>query len=635
MIEKMQFINITGPKTDIDRVVNVYLSKYEIHLENALTELSNVTDLKPFIETNPYKDVLNKASELVKKVDKDALPDGKSMTLDEAIAVINKMTEELDQFNSKKRTLKDERNHMRELLQKIEPFRLLNYDLRKILHFRFIKFRFGRISHEYFDKFSKYIYDNLNTVFYECYNDKDYIWGVYFVPESSKDEVDAIYSSLHFERIFLSDEYEGTPEESYQTMNTNLDHVLSEIKVVYAKINMYITEHSGELLDAYQIIKEHSRNFDIRKMAAVTHDQSDKATFYILCGWMSVANCKNFIKEISNDPLVFVITDANGVEGTTKPPTKLRNFSFIRPFELFVKMYGLPAYNEFDPTWLVALTYSFLFGAMFGDIGQGLCLVAGGFLLYKFKHMDIAGIISIAGIFSVIFGFAYGSFFGFENVVHGFWMKPMDNVMSILIISVCLGIVMILVSILLNIINSIRQKDYERLLFDSNGIAGLIFYGGGISCIGAFVLGYPLPGTILLVLLLGLPLLTMFLKEPLTKLIEHKKQEFPEGKAMFVIEALVELFDVLLSYATNTVSYLRVGAFALSHAGMMSVVLLLAGAESGGNTNWIIIVIGNIIVAGMEGLVVGIQVLRLEYYEIFGRFYRGTGKEFKSFQENK
>ena len=103
---------------------------------------------------------------------------------------------------------------------------------------------------------------------------------------------------------------------------------------------------------------------------------------------------------------------------------------------------------------------------------------------------------------------------------------------------------------------------------------------------------------------------------------------------MFFVEAFVELFDVVLTYATNTISFLRVGAFALSHAGMMSVVLMLAGAESTGSTNWIIIVFGNLIVAGMEGLIVGIQVLRLEYYEMFGRFYRGTGKEFKPFKEN-
>lgn len=87
------------------------------------------------------------------------------------------------------------------------------------------------------------------------------------------------------------------------------------------------------------------------------------------------------------------------------------------------------------------------------------------------------------------------------------------------------------------------------------------------------------------------------------------------------MESLVELFDVVLSYATNSISFVRVGAFALSHAGMMGVVLTLAGYESG-SPNWIVVVLGNIVVTGLEGLVVGIQVLRLEYYEMFSRFIR-------------
>ena len=101
---------------------------------------------------------------------------------------------------------------------------------------------------------------------------------------------------------------------------------------------------------------------------------------------------------------------------------------------------------------------------------------------------------------------------------------------------------------------------------------------------------------------------------------------------MFFVEAFVELFDVVLSYATNTISFVRVGAFALSHAGMMGVVLSLAGVEKG-TTNWLIIIFGNILVTGLEGLVVGIQVLRLEYYEMFSRFYKGDGKPFVSFRK--
>ena len=98
-------------------------------------------------------------------------------------------------------------------------------------------------------------------------------------------------------------------------------------------------------------------------------------------------------------------------------------------------------------------------------------------------------------------------------------------------------------------------------------------------------------------------------------------------------EAFFELFEVLLSYFSNTLSFVRIGAFAVSHAAMMEVVLMLAGAENGGNPNWIVVVLGNLFVCGMEGLIVGIQVLRLQYYEFFSRFYKGGGREFQPYRK--
>ena len=100
---------------------------------------------------------------------------------------------------------------------------------------------------------------------------------------------------------------------------------------------------------------------------------------------------------------------------------------------------------------------------------------------------------------------------------------------------------------------------------------------------------------------------------------------------MFVVQGFFELFEVLLSYFSNTLSFVRIGAFAVSHAAMMSVVLTLAGAENGGSPNWVVVVMGNLLVCVLEGLIVGIQVLRLEYYEMFSRFYKGSGKEFVPF----
>ena len=132
------------------------------------------------------------------------------------------------------------------------------------------------------------------------------------------------------------------------------------------------------------------------------------------------------------------------------------------------------------------------------------------------------------------------------------------------------------------------------------------------------------------VIFLGIPVLLFVFKEPLGNLVEKRHKKMEGGKVMFFVQAFFELFETMLSYFSNTISYVRIGAFAVSHA--MEVVLMLSGA-SAGSTNWIIFVIGNIIVCGLEGLVVGIQVLRLEYYEMFSRFYKGTGREFKPFHK--
>jgi V/A-type H+-transporting ATPase subunit I len=310
------------------------------------------------------------------------------------------------------------------------------------------------------------------------------------------------------------------------------------------------------------------------------------------------------------------------------PPTRLKNPKIFKPFEMFVEMYGLPAYNEMDPTMFIALTYTLMFGIMFGDVGQGICLVVGGFLLYHFKKMNLAAIVSLAGIWSTVFGFMYGSIFGFEDILSPVWMRPMDNIMTTLMLAIGFGMVLILIAMVINIINAIRAKEPGRLLFDQSGVAGLICYGCAATCIVLYETGHALPATSILAVAVGIPLVAIFLKEPLSNLVEHKKHIFPEGsKGMFFVEAFVELFDVVLSYATNSISFVRVGAFALSHAGMMGVVMTLAGYESG-SPNWIVVVFGNILVTGLEGLVVGIQVLRLEYYEMFSRFYRGSGKPF-------
>ena len=657
MIEKMKFLSITGPKADIDRVVNTYLSKYEIHLENALSELTTVQNLTPFLEINPYKEALNTANLFCEELNSFATDTVKAetaqaaaqtMDVETALDTIRRIQTDYQDLDKKRADLESQLNTLDESLRVIRPFRNLDFDISSILKFRFIRFRFGRIGKEYYQKFERYIYDNLDTIFIKCDEDDQYIWGMYFVPEPESQKVKAVYSSMHFEKIYMPDSYEGTAREAFEQLAQKRSLILSDFNTVSQKRNDFLISHCREILAAQAAIARLSGNFDIRKLAACTKGKGENDIFYILCGWMTEKDAHSFQTDIKDDSKIFCIIDGEDDEHIQpethqQPPTKLKNPKLFKPFEMYINMYGLPAYNEMDPTWFVAITYSFIFGAMFGDAGQGLLLFIGGFLLYKFKHIALAGIISCAGVFSTIFGILFGSFFGFENLFPALWLRPMNNMMTVpfigklntvFIVAIGFGMGLILLCMVFNIINAWKAHDTEHIWFDTNSVAGLVFYGSATVSIALILTGHTLPGGILLFIMFGIPLILIFFKEPLTALVEKKSEVMPKEKGMFIVQGLFEMFEVLLSYFSNTLSFVRIGAFAVSHAAMMEVVLMLAGFESG-HLNWIVVILGNLFVSGMEGLIVGIQVLRLEYYEMFSRFYKGTGRKFEPFRPTK
>jgi len=339
-------------------------------------------------------------------------------------------------------------------------------------------------------------------------------------------------------------------------------------------------------------------------------------------------------------PTVSVLLKPPEADAKVPPPTKLKNGFFSKPFTMLVEMYGLPVYNGINPTMYFAITYTLLFGLMFGDLGQGFIIFLLGLFIGKKMKNSAGGILTRIGLSSMFFGFMYGSFFGFETALNplykliGLKGKPFEvfnEINTILLCAISLGIILITISIILNIILGFRQKNYEKAIFGPNGIVGLIFYLSIITGIALnMAFGKNIFTPIYLVILIILPLILIFFRVPLSNLVKHGK--FHEGDEKesigeFIVENFFELFEFLLSYTTNTMSFLRVGAFILSHAGMMLVVMTLAEGVSAGASP-LVIIIGNLFVMGMEGMIVGIQVLRLEYYEVFSRFYEGDGKPF-------
>ncbi len=635
MIVKMKFINISGPRNDIDRVTDLYLSRYEIQLESALSELKTVDNLRPFVEINPYREALAKAVQFVGYLPNaaDVKPDT-SLGLDDMFEVVRKANEDYQDLQEKKEKLQKKIEELRAKQLVIAPFRPLECDLHKVLHYRYISYRFGRIAVEFYHKMQKYLMDDLNAIFVEGERDESFVYGAYFVSPADAQKADAVFRSLHFERIELKDEFEGTPAYAYQALEREIARINLEIDDTDKQAGEMLSDQAPQLIAAKNRLEELSNNFDVRKLAARMED--NKEDYYILCGWMAQEDVEKFLEEVKDDDKVFVVVEDDHDAYFGEPPTKLDNPKVFKPFEMFVQMYGLPAHNEMDPTVFVGLTYSFIFGVMFGDVGQGLLLLIGGALIYHFKKAPLAGIIATAGVFSTLFGFLFGSIFGFEDVLPALWIRPIDHMTTlpflgklntVFIVAVAFGMLLIIVAMVLHIINALKSRDIESAWFDPNGAAGLIFYISAAVCIVLFMTGRPLPGGIVLAVMFGVPLLLILFREPITRIIQKRADKMETGKAMFLVQGFFEMFETLLSYFSNTISFIRIGAFAVSHAAIMEVVLQLAGAESG-HPNWIGVILGNLFVCGFEGLIVGIQVLRLEYYEMFSRFYKGSGHAF-------
>ena len=635
MIVKMKFINISGPRDDIDRVMDLYLSRYEIQLESALSELKTVENLRPFVEINPYRDALLKAQQYVGYLSEpEKITPDTSMGLDDIFELIRVTNEEYLTFQSRKDVLKRRQEELQAKQKVIEPFRPMDGDLGRILSFKYITCRFGKLPSEQYQKMEKYLMNDLGAIFVKGQQDESSVYGAYFVSPGEAQKVDAVFRSLHFERIEIPPQYKGTPEQACRDLAQQIFDIQREMDDIDKEAARMLGEKAPRLVAARNRLEELAHNFDVRKMAARVADK--KEDYYILCGWMADDDVEKFMEEAKDDDKIFIVVEDDHDSYFGEPPTKLENPKIFKPFEMFVRMYGLPAHGEIDPTVFVGITYSFIFGVMFGDVGQGLLLVIVGALIYHFKKAPLAGIIATAGIFSTIFGFMFGSIFGFEDIIKPLWLRPIDHMTTlpfvgklntVFIVSVAFGMGIIIIAMILHIVNGLREHDTQGTWFDANGVAGLVFYASVVAAIILFMTGHSMPAGVVLAVMFGLPLLLILFGKPITDRLKKKKAKQEEGAVMFLVQGFFELFETLLSYFSNTLSFVRIGAFAVSHAAMMEVVLMLAGAEEG-SPNWVVIVLGNLFVCLMEGLVVGIQVLRLEYYEMFSRFYKGSGRAF-------
>ena len=619
-IQKMKFIHIMGPVDLFDDVMEQYVIDRDVQMEDAMKVTHNIKGLQRFQTTNPYGETFKALKDICQflEVQPQYAPETEKPEEDVQAyldALRRDITEKREQ--EKEWTKRIAENKI--LISHLERMSEIDVPLEEMFSFEFMRFRFGRMTREAYVKLTTYL-QQMPTVFLKGTEEDGYVYGMYLTPHNCRKHVDDVFASLNFERIRISDKAVGKPREAQQTLRQDNEMLQRQIERNAIEINDCIQKEVPRIMRWYSYYKRKFYVYEIRGKSAHTED-----SFYMVC-WAVREEAKQLEKALEQEKDVMLATqDPREVGEELVPPTKMKNWKWAQPFEMFVEMYGLPNYREMDATPLLASTYILMFGMMFGDVGQGAVLAIAGFILYKWKKIRLAGIVSMVGVSGTVFGFVYGSVFGNEEILPGL-IHPMESTNTLLILAVAFGMIMLVIAMIANMLNAIKRGDRSRLLFSQNGLAGLVFYVAVIiAAVGTITKGVSVPVAVG-IFLFGIPLLLIFLQQPLGALLAKKKEWMPEHKGEFITENLFELFEILLSYITNTISFIRIGAFALVHAGMMMVVYSFV--EMAGAGGPIVLVFGNVFVMCMEAFVVCIQALRLEFYEMFGRFFDGDGKPF-------
>lgn len=638
-IEKMSLISIEGKRDELDAALMVCCESRMFQMTEAAGAGSGV--LRNLNEQNPYAPVCAKLHDMVTGLGITPEFTEYSSVKQESGAEFEQRCAELGAVYSKLKGDYDgllaSLDEHKQIAAYILHFKGLNVSFRDLFGLKYVKLRIGRLPAENIRKLDYYTTKCFTFIPFE--NNGQYVWGIYLAPVSSAEFADAIMNSLFFERTHLPDYLDADAEETEQTLEKIIEDEEKLKQSLETELAYFTENNRTELLAMLSKLKFKSDCFELRKKVLISGER------YSFSGYCPTKESKALVEKLGKKGAQALDMPIDRKGASNDVPTLLKNNILTRPFEMFVKMYGLPRYGGLDPTPYVAFTYCLMYGIMFGDLGQGLVISILGFILSKVSKNGLAPIMMRIGLFSAAFGVLYGSVFGIETIITPFfhreniwrflgYTEQPHNIFQVattlLIAALMLGVVFILISIGINTILSFKNMNLGEALFSVNGLCGFVLYSAiVVGAVTTLMFGMNLMTPAYIILLIALPAVLIFFKHPLTNLITHTKPAEKVSVGNFIIENFIEMFEAALSYLSNTMSFLRIGGFIMSHAGMMLVVAQLAGGTEEITVGTVITyIIGNIIVMGVEGLLVGIQVLRLEFYEIFSRFYAGDGHGF-------
>ena len=663
---KMKRVELTVLKSDVNAVIE-YLGQHEVmHFTESGDEASNRDDGPQVKQLREQIDRLRTCAGYLGITLPDQADSDGVMPSDAENALCAKLCAAVEAMQKRETESMQEKRRIEETLNEAKAFSKLSAPFSELDQLSYLTLRVGRVD----PKEQPRLKENLGerAVIIPLGD------GQRILAASSRKGRFALDSELKkvaFEPIAVPEGYRGIPAELLASLEQK--HKESE------KILLIIKTEKEEMREkaASDFSRLTACAYVALSIEELKNHLTATASIYMLSGWIPsdvVPAIAADLAKLTNGRVAIRSYNPEEIpeikDGSEKVPVSLKHGAFVKGFEGVVFSYGAPLYGTIDPTPLVAIFFTILFGIMFGDLGQGFVLLLAGLLtgkygfkkLAKFRHFSIPLI--AVGIASMVMGFLAGSVFTNEELLiaptrmisAALTGHPVNRFLTIMPLAekggsvrklfyffgftIGIGVILNSIGLAINIANRFITKKYESALFSKTGLAGFLLFWYAIFIALRIIFGgrFHLFDTIGL----ALPCLCIFFGPLLWRIITRKKPVLEHGLMAFIMEGFVEILETISTYISNTVSFLRVGAFALSHAVLSYIVFRFseelvqsAGGPAGSVSALVIMIFGNVVIIVLEGMIVAIQVLRLQYYEFFSKFFTDTGVEFSPFRFSK
>ncbi|MCG6940254.1 MAG: ATPase [Thiohalocapsa sp.] len=566
-----------------------------------------------------YRQAATRLDKIAKLVDVPATPPITQLHVvhpDELAAVgilLRERWEEASRFEESFRRLDDEERFIRDQEASLANFANLKIDLGKLRSkTRFLDFYVGMVPRENVSRLQGAV-QLADHLLFNYLERGDSAHVIIVGPRGEGEaELSSVLTSAGFQALPIPSDIAGMdPARKREELQTRRAELAGQRETLRTELTQWGREHHETLVDARRtlLLAEPFVN-----LGPAVHSAGHLA---MLAGWVparAVAKLDDRLGASLALPFDMTVRNPRPDERALVPTVPARS-PLLAPFTTLVKQYGIPQYGEIDPTPLFAVTFLLMFGMMFGDVGHGAVIALTAFL-FRRKLKGFAWLGIALGLSSMLFGFVFGSVFGVEDWLPALWMSPLHDPILMLKVALGWGIAFIIVACLLGIYNRVVTGNIEGAIFAPHGAVNLLFYlgflvgGYGLATAGRF-------GWVPMLAVVGaLSALAVYQWRHLTGPIAEK--------ALIVF---IETLDTVIVYLSNTLSFLRVSAFSLNHAALAIAIFTLA--DMLGTVGTVItLILGNLFILVLEGGIVMIQVMRLEYYEGFSRYFSGDGHEF-------